>query len=161
MGFLFYPKRQHWQSLKANNPETKAGCYSTDALSRRFVNAIKEARADGINLPPKFIAKKLRHSFFTAMRSVEPDPCDYHDLQAYCGHEPDNTMAKHYDKPSLERLEKIAALAQEMVFEERAWYLLIRRLYMPVGEMRTSSRTEKRFSVFALHTSPIIPFASS
>ncbi len=115
MGFLFFPKRQHWQSLKASNPETKAGCYSTDAFSRRFVNAIKEARADGINLPPKFIAKKLRASFMTAMRSVEPVPCDYHDLQAYCGHEPDNTMAKHYDVPSLERLGKIATLAQGMV----------------------------------------------
>ena len=64
-------------------------------------------------------------------------------------------------KPSLEKLGKVAALAQEMVFEERAWYLLIRRLYMSVGETRTPSRTEKRFSVFVSDTLPVIPFASS
>ena len=69
-GFLFFPERNAWQSAKANNPETQAGCYSTDAFSRRFANAIKEARADGINLPPKFIARKLRASFVTAMRGL-------------------------------------------------------------------------------------------
>ena len=66
-------------------------------------------------LPHKFIARKLRASFVTAMRGMK---CDYHDLQAYCGHKPDNTMAKHYDKPSLERLGKIAGLAQGMVGAE-------------------------------------------
>ena len=111
-GFLFFPKRDAFQSAKANNPETKAGCYSTDAFSRRFAKAVKEARADDVSLPPKFIARKLRHSFMTAMRGMRSD-CP--DLQVYCGQSVGTVMSKHYAKPSIERLGKIAgALCQNV-----------------------------------------------
>ena len=51
----------------------------------------------------------------TAIRGMD---CDYCDLQVYCGQSVGTAIAKHYDKPSLERLGKIAALAQEMVGAE-------------------------------------------
>ena len=40
---------------------------------------------------------------------------DFHDLWFYCGQSDGSVMSKHYDRPSLERLGKIAALAQAMV----------------------------------------------
>ena len=38
--------------------------------------------------------------------------CDYYDLQNYVGTNAGTVLSAHYDKPSLERLGKIAALAQ-------------------------------------------------
>ena len=63
-------------------------------------------------VPSKFIARKLRASFVTAMRGTD---CDYCDLQVYVGQSVGTVMSAHYDKPGIERLGKIAGLAQEMV----------------------------------------------
>jgi integrase len=132
LGFLFFPERQAWQSAKACNPETRAGCYSGDAFSRRFLRAVAGARAGvvvqagagdggqtgagGVDLPPRFIPRKLRASFVTAMRGAG---ADYADLQTYLGHSVGTTMSVHYDRPSLERLARIAALAQALVVAEK------------------------------------------
>ena len=43
---------------------------------------------------------------------------DYADLQVYCGQSVGTVMSKHYDKPSIEKLGKIAALARGMVGED-------------------------------------------
>jgi hypothetical protein len=40
---------------------------------------------------------------------------DYFDLQIYVGLNPGPVLFAHYDKPPLERLGKIAALAQTML----------------------------------------------
>jgi len=128
LGFLFFPERQAWQSAKACNPETQAGCYSGDAFSRRFLGAVGEARAGvvvqagagdggqtgagGVDLPPRFIPRKLRASFVAALRGAG---ADYADLQTYIGHSVRTTMSAHYDRASLERLGRIATLAQVLV----------------------------------------------
>ena len=43
---------------------------------------------------------------------------DYWDLQFYVGQSVGTVMSAHYDRPPLERLGKIAGLAQEMVGAE-------------------------------------------
>ena len=44
--------------------------------------------------------------------------CDYCDLQTYVRQSVGTVMSAHYDRPSLERLGKIAGLAQGMVGAE-------------------------------------------
>ena len=60
-------------------------------------------------------ARKLRASFMTAMREMGYDYCD---LQVYVGQSVGTVMSAHYDRPSAERLGKIAGLAEGMVGEK-------------------------------------------
>jgi len=65
-----------------------------------------------VDLAPKFTACKLRHTFITAMREQR---VDYPDLQTYVGQTVGTVLTVHYDHVSLERLRKIADLAQGLV----------------------------------------------
>ena len=89
-----------------------AGCFATDTITKRFRKAIDAARADGIDLAPKFVARKLRATFITTMREMK---ADHDDLQTYVGQSDGNVMSTHYDHASIERLRKFADLAQGLV----------------------------------------------
>ena len=69
----------------------------------------------GIEMLPKFFARKFRASFVTAIRGMECDPAD---LQIFCGQNPGIVMSTRYDKPLIESLGRIAGLAEGMVGAE-------------------------------------------
>lgn len=73
--------------------------------------ALDRAAADGVTLPEGFVARRLRATFFTAMREAG---ADMGELQAYAGHAQSTVLGAHYDKIGLERLRKLATLAEEL-----------------------------------------------
>jgi len=89
-----------------------AGCFATETISKRFRKAIDAAKADGVDLAPRFMARKLRATFVTALRDMG---ADYADLQTYVGQTIGTVLTVHYDHASTERLRKIADLAQALV----------------------------------------------
>jgi integrase len=89
-----------------------AGCLATDTVSKRFRKAIDAARADGVDLAPKFVPRKLRATFITTMREKKADKAD---LETYVGQSDGTVMSKHYDHASAERLRQIADLAQRLL----------------------------------------------
>ena len=78
---------------------------------------LKRAREDGVDLPSRFVARKLRATFATAMRSMG---ADYADLQTYLGQTVPTVLSRHYDRVGHERLGKIADLAQKVFDGEGA-----------------------------------------
>ena len=111
-GYLFVPRKIKSNQGKSKYRETRAGCYSKSTFSRMMREAVKIARESGLDLPPGFVPKKLRHSFATNLRSMD---ADFSDLQAYMGHCPSSVLAGHYDVVSEARLARIAGLAQGLV----------------------------------------------
>ena len=108
-GYLFVPRKIKSNRGKSKYRETRAGCYSQNTFSRMMRKAVRDARESGIDIPPGFVPKKLRHSFATNLRSMD---ADFSDLQAYMGHCPSSVLAGHYDVASEARLARVAGLAQ-------------------------------------------------
>ena len=59
--------------------------------------------------------RKLRATFATAVRS---EGCDFFDLQRYLGQMPSSVLSQHYDMVDLDRLGKIADVAQGLARTE-------------------------------------------
>ena len=74
-----------------------------------------QCRLDRVDLPPKFIARRLRASFVTALRSAGADIAV---LQAYLGQAPTTILSAHYDQIDDTRLRRIADPAQDL-FERK------------------------------------------
>jgi len=109
--FLFPAPKNPIGGKPAKFRHALAGCFATETVSKRFRAAIDAARADGVDLAPKFTACKLRHTFITAMRGLR---ADYPDIQTYVGQTVGTVLTVHYDHASLERLRRIADLAQTL-----------------------------------------------
>ena len=89
-----------------------------DFLSQAWSKALKRARRDGLQLPGRFTARRLRASFITSMREAGIDSAI---LQKYVGHSPSSILAAHYDCVSIDRLAAIPRLAQELASVSMKW----------------------------------------
>ena len=114
-GYLFTPTRASGGRTCALYPAAKAGAFAKETITHKWQRARQRCRLDGVDLPPKFIARRLRASFVTALRSVGADIAD---LQAYLGQAPMTILSAHYDQIDDARLRRIADLAQDL-FEGR------------------------------------------
>jgi integrase len=110
-GYLFFPRRTVHQMEIAKDPASRRGCYSVDHVSRSGTRALARARKAGLDLPGRFVPRKLRATFVTAMRSLGADYCD---LQRYVGQAVPTVLSQHYDRVSAERLGAIEELAQRV-----------------------------------------------
>ena len=81
-------------------------------MSNLYRASLKAARKDEMDLPKHFIARTLRASSVTAMRSMG---ADYTDLQSYVGQSVGTVLSEHYDHVGMKRLEKIAEVAEESI----------------------------------------------
>ncbi len=85
--------------------------FGMDYASRVLSDSLTRAQGASIKLPDDFISRRLRATFVTAMRGAG---ADLGELQAYCGHRQGTILGAHYDKITLDRLRKIADLADDM-----------------------------------------------
>lgn len=108
-GILFPPQRSSSCARNAIDPGARAGSLSAHRMSIIFSKAISRARSKGVDLPPAFIARRLRASFVTGVRSAG---ADFADLQAYIGQTPRDVLSAHYDHVGIDRFQVIANLAQ-------------------------------------------------
>lgn len=108
-GYLFAPAGAEAQCPLAKSREVRAGAYGIDYLSQRWMRVLREARRDGVCLPVRFTARRLRASFVTALREAG---ADFAVLQRYIGHAPNSILSAHYDCVGICRLRGIAELAE-------------------------------------------------
>ncbi len=84
----------------------------SEALARAIrKNVEADQPVEAIDLPAKFIPRKLRATFVTAMREAG---ADFETLQKYIGHAADSILSAYYDKVSMERLRQVAELGQQL-----------------------------------------------
>ena len=110
-GFLFHPSKAVTGRQAAKTQQARAGAYTFDAVVHAWAKALGQARRDGLDIPEKFTARRLRSTFVTATRKAG---VDFHVLQAYIGHKQTTIRTEHYDEIDIERMRPIAARAQEL-----------------------------------------------
>ena len=71
-----------------------------------------------LDLPAAFTPRHLRATFVTAMRSAG---VDLGVLQSYIGHAPQTILAAHYDQVGVERLKRVAEVAEQLYKGEGAF----------------------------------------
>ena len=83
-----------------------------DAVVRRLRDLEAE---DAFEAPSGFMPRKLRATFVSAVGDLNAEAkldAEGNTLRFYVGQKPTSVLTAHYDVPSLERLGKIAGLAQ-------------------------------------------------
>ena len=98
----------------AKSIQARLGVYTVTGVQHRWAKALARARSHGVDIPEKFIPRRLRASFITAMRKRG---ADFAVLERYIGHAPSTLLSERYDKLDMERMRPIAALAQETAKE--------------------------------------------
>ena len=97
---------------------SRVGAYPIESISYIWSKALRSAKKEDVSIPEKFVARKLRSSFVTALRKTG---ADFEELQTYIGHAPSSILSAHYDRMDLERLSRIARLSQELYEGIRAF----------------------------------------
>ena len=97
-GFIFTPSRGSRRQF-----------LQPDQASHRWTEALRQAKADGLSIPPGFTGRKLRATFVTLLRE---EGADIDTLQRYIGHAPTSILSAHYDRLAAGRIKAIADLAQ-------------------------------------------------
>jgi site-specific recombinase XerD len=92
--------------------------FRTNTVSQLFTKTLKAARLEGLDISPRFVVRKLRASFITAMREAG---ADVPTLQVYCGHCPATILSAFYDRIGLDRLRVIARLADDLATGQGAF----------------------------------------
>ena len=110
-GFLFMPSRGIRGRTRAKSQEARAGALTRDYISHIWRDVLIRAKSSGKDFPKRFVPRKLRASFVTAMRTAG---ADLEVLQAYIGHAPTNILSAYYDHISMDRFLAISRLSQEM-----------------------------------------------
>ena len=110
-GYIFTPSKASNGRARALYPAAKAGAFAQETATYKWRRARHRCRLDGVDLPPKFIPRRLRASFVTALRSAGADIAV---LQAYLGQAPTSILSAHYDQIDDTRLGRIVDLAQDL-----------------------------------------------
>lgn len=111
LGFLFLPERAPMGRQVAKSPQARIGVYTPSTIQHHWANALAEARGQGIDIPDRFIPRKLRATFCSAMRTAG---VDLECLQVYIGHRPETLLAQRYDPVGVDRLRSIARMSQHL-----------------------------------------------
>ncbi len=116
-GFIFVSPRQYTKRAKAK--AALLGCYTPNGTRNRFLRRLRELEAeDAFTAPTGFMPRKLRATFISAVGDLNAEAnldAEGNALRFYVGQKPTSVLTAHYDVPSIERLGKIAGLAQGMV----------------------------------------------
>jgi len=109
-GYLFVPQRASYGRVGAKSTAARVGAFTQDAICHFWGKALSKARL-ALDLPARFVPRKLRASFVTALRSAGADLAL---VQKYVGHRPLTVLSAHYDDVTLDRLRVLAGLAQDL-----------------------------------------------
>ncbi len=91
---------------------------SRKGVRNRFLRRFRDLETERLfTAPTGFMPRKLRATFISAVGDLNAEAkidLDSDTLRFYVGQKPTSVLTAHYDVPSIERLGKIAGLAENL-----------------------------------------------